>query len=101
MTLTAGTIQNGNLSSSGTFDLQGGTVSAALAGTGTAVVNGTVVLSGANSYSGSTQVAGTLRAGAANKFSPNSAFIPFAPATVDLNNFDQTIANLQGAPVHR
>jgi len=44
LTLTGGTVQDGTLSSSGTFDLQAGTISAALAGTGVLAktTNGTV-----------------------------------------------------------
>ncbi|MGY3454388.1 autotransporter domain-containing protein [Bradyrhizobium sp. USDA 4353] len=59
--VTNGTIANGSLSSSGTFDLQGGTISAALAGTGNLIKSGgTTTLSGANSYSGGTTVLGGL-----------------------------------------
>ena len=51
LTLTGGTLQNGTLSSSGTFDVQAGSVSAALAGTGALAKTGagTVTLSSANS----------------------------------------------------
>ena len=55
--------QNGTLSSSGTFDMQSGTVSAVLAGTGgvSKTTAGTVTFSGANNYTGSTTItAGTL-----------------------------------------
>ncbi len=63
LTLSAGTVQNGTLSSAGNFALQSGTVSAVLAGSG--AVNkstvGTVTLSGANTYTGGTNVTdGTL-----------------------------------------
>ncbi|WP_168196137.1 S-layer family protein [Novosphingobium sp. EMRT-2] len=59
VTLVGGTIQNGVLSSSSTFALQGGTVSAALAGTGSVhQYSGTTTLSGANSYTGGTVVSG-------------------------------------------
>ena len=56
--ITGGELSNGRLSSSGRFDLQEGTISAALAGTGDVLKtgNGTVVLSGLNTYSGGTVV---------------------------------------------
>jgi autotransporter-associated beta strand protein len=55
-----GIIQNGTLFSSSTFDMQSGTVSAILAGSGafTKSNSGTVVLSGINIYSGPTDVNG-------------------------------------------
>ncbi|WP_292959610.1 beta strand repeat-containing protein, partial [Novosphingobium sp. UBA1939] len=59
VTLAGGTIENGTLTSSGTFALQGGTVSATLAGTGgVSQSSGTTTLSGANSYTGGTVVSG-------------------------------------------
>ncbi|RQW42671.1 S-layer family protein [Novosphingobium sp. LASN5T] len=59
ITLAGGTIQNGVLSSSGTFALQGGTVSATLTGTGcVSQSSGTTTLSGTNSYTGGTVVDG-------------------------------------------
>ena len=59
VTLAGGTIQNGTLASSSTFALQGGTIRAALAGTGSVhQTNGTTTLSGANSYTGGTVVSG-------------------------------------------
>jgi autotransporter-associated beta strand protein/T5SS/PEP-CTERM-associated repeat protein len=88
----------------GAFDTNGnnatlaGTISGAggLAKTGA----GTLTLSGASSYSGATAVnAGTLQAGAANAFAPGSAFTVASGATLDLNNFNQTIGSLAGAPV--
>jgi autotransporter-associated beta strand protein len=63
VSLTGGTIQNGTLSSSGTFALQSGSVSAVLAGSGgvSKMTSGTVTLSGINTYAGGTTVgAGTL-----------------------------------------
>ncbi|MEI6367913.1 MAG: autotransporter domain-containing protein [Planctomycetota bacterium] len=63
LTLSGGTILNGTLSSTGTFSLQAGTVSAVLAGTGaiSKITTGTVTLSGINAYTGATNVnAGTL-----------------------------------------
>lgn len=57
-TLTGGTVRNGTLSSTASFDLQAGTLSAILAGTGGLAKTGTgdVTLSGANTYSGATTV---------------------------------------------
>ncbi|PLP56296.1 hypothetical protein CYK37_26310 [Mesorhizobium loti] len=63
LSLDGGTIQNGTLTSSGTFTLKKGTASANLAGSGGVVKTSanTVVLGGANSYSGSTSIEdGTL-----------------------------------------
>jgi outer membrane autotransporter protein len=60
--------------------------------------SGTTILSGANTYSGPTGVnAGTLRAGATNSFSPNSAVSVAAGATLDLAGRDQTVAGLTNA----
>ena len=59
---------------------------------------GTVILTGANTYSGATSVdAGTLRAGATGTFPVSSAFTVAAGATLDLNNFNQSIGSLAGA----
>ena len=57
---------------------------------------GALILSGANTYTGATTVAGTLRAGAANAFSAASAVTLGGGATLDLNNYDQTIGSLAG-----
>ena len=62
------------------------------------VLAGTTTLTGANSYGGATNVnAGTLRAGALNTFSPNSAVTVASGGTLDLNGFDQTLAGLTNA----
>jgi autotransporter-associated beta strand protein len=60
VTLTSGTIQNGTLSSSGSFTVQSGAVSASLAGSGNLVKtgSGTVILTGTNGYTGGTTVSG-------------------------------------------
>ena len=59
---------------------------------------GTLTLFGPSSYLDATTVnQGTLQAGAANVFSPFSAFTVRAGATLDLNNFNQTIGPLAGA----
>ena len=71
----------------------------AISGTGTVnVLAGITTLTGANSYGGATNVdAGTLRAGALNTFSPNSAVTVASRGTLDLNGFDQTLAGLTNA----
>ncbi|MHC2254160.1 T5SS/PEP-CTERM-associated repeat protein/autotransporter-associated beta strand protein [Bradyrhizobium embrapense] len=64
--MLAGTIANGTLASSGTFQVQSGNISAALAGTGSLVVPASpaslarVILSGTNTYTGNTTVSSTL-----------------------------------------
>ena len=59
---------------------------------------GTLTLSGTSSYTGATTVsAGILQAGAANAFAPASSFTVSSGATIDLNNFNNTILNLNGA----
>jgi autotransporter-associated beta strand protein/YVTN family beta-propeller protein len=59
---------------------------------------GTLTLSGTSTYTGATNVnAGTLQAGAANAFSPASAFTVAGGAVLDLNNFSQSIGSLAGA----
>jgi autotransporter-associated beta strand protein len=57
LVLTAGTLSNGTLTA-GTYNLQNGTVSAALAGSSgvTKSTAGTVTLSGANTYTGNTVI---------------------------------------------
>lgn len=60
--------------------------------------SGVLTLSGAGTYTGTTTVAsGTLQAGAANVFSPSSAFTVDNGATLDLGNANQTIGSLAGA----
>src|SRR5215475_1375276 len=57
---------------------------------------GTLTLSGASTYNGATNVnVGTLRAGATNTFSPNSAVIVASGATLDLNELNQTMGRSQ------
>src|SRR5580693_3909652 len=59
---------------------------------------GTTTLTGANSYSGATNVnAGSLRAGALNTFSPNSAVTVAGGGTLDLNGFNQTVSSVTNA----
>ena len=71
----------------------------AISGDGTVnVLAGSTTLTGANIYSGATNVeAGTLRAGALNTFSPNSAVTVASGGTLDLNGFNQTIPGLTNA----
>ena len=94
--LRSGTLagSGGLLSSSADFDLQSGTVSAALGGsvglnkTGT----GTVTLSGANNFSGSTTVnAGVLALGASNVL---PAGLRVNGGTLDLASFSDTVSSL-------
>ena len=71
-----------------------------ISGTGAFQQNGsgTTILTGDNSYSGTTNVnAGTLRAGAMNTFSPNSAVTVASGGTLDLNGFDQTLVSVSNA----
>ena len=80
----------------------------AISGGGTVnVLAGVTTLTAANSYSGLTNVnAGTLRAGALNTFSPNSAVMVAGGGTLDLNGFSQAVSgvtnaglvNMAGAP---
>jgi autotransporter-associated beta strand protein len=75
-------------------------ISQAIGGSGTVTklgTAGTVTLSGANTYTGTTTVGeGTLRAGAAKAFSATSAVMLGGGATLDLDNYDQTIGSLAG-----
>ncbi|MEW6156630.1 MAG: autotransporter-associated beta strand repeat-containing protein, partial [Verrucomicrobiota bacterium] len=57
--------------------------------------SGTLIISGANSYSGSTTVsAGTLQLGASGSI-PNGSAVSVS-GTLDLNDFNETIASLSG-----
>ena len=71
----------------------------AISGNGTVnVLAGITTLTAANSYSGATNVeGGTLRAGAQNTFSPNSATMVGSGGTLDLNGFSQTLTSLTNA----
>ena len=74
----------------------------AISGTGAFMQlgTGTTVLTGTNTYTGATNVnAGTLQAGAANAFSPFSAFSVASGARLDFNSFNQTIGSLAGAGI--
>jgi outer membrane autotransporter protein len=71
----------------------------AISGDGTVnVLAGSTTLTAANTYSGPTNVAGgTLRAGALNTFSPNSAVRVASGGTLDLNGFNQTVPSVINA----
>ena len=76
------------------------TLSGAITGAGgfTKQGSGTLIASGAGSYSGATELAaGTLQAGAANSFSPNSAYTVDPGATMNLAGYDQKIGALNNA----
>ena len=99
VSLTGGSIRNGTLRSGGIFDLQNGTVSAALTGTGSLEksTTDTVTLGGKNTYSGATTIsAGTLAAGVASAFSASSAVSIDSGAALDLGGNDQEIGSLTG-----
>ena len=79
VTLTSGNINgtSGVLSSTGTFEMQSGSVSAILGGTSALnkTTTNTVTLSGANTYSGATTVsAGTLEIGAAGRLGTGGTY---------------------------
>jgi autotransporter-associated beta strand protein/YVTN family beta-propeller protein len=89
-------------SQGGTIDTNGNnaTLSGTISGPGglTKIGLGTLTLSGSSTYAGVTNVnVGTLQAGAVNALSPFSAFTVAGGATLDLNNFSQTIGSLAGA----
>ncbi len=93
VTLSGGTIQNGTLVSSSTFDLQDGTVSAVLAGAGVLIksTDDTVTLTGANTYSGGTYVQdGTLALSGAGKLGATTGSLNVSGGTLDLGGTTQT-----------
>ena len=99
--LTGGTIQNGTLASSAGFDLQSGTVSAVLSGTGavTKTTAGTVTLSGANVYHGNTTVSGgTLAIAGAGTLGATNSQTTVSGGILDLGGTTQTqsVLNLSG-----
>ncbi|HUL54896.1 MAG TPA: autotransporter-associated beta strand repeat-containing protein, partial [Opitutaceae bacterium] len=62
--------------------------------------SGTLTLSGANTYTGATNVnAGTLRLGANNVLSNSTAVTVASGATLNLNNYSDTIGSLAGAGI--
>ncbi|NCV44968.1 MAG: hypothetical protein EBW15_09335, partial [Actinobacteria bacterium] len=110
LTATSGVVRgSGNLAlSGGTVTLtQGGTntsgafYTGAITGTGTSVVklgSGTLVVSGASNFTGSTTISeGTLKLGAMDKWADDSAVSIASGATLDLNDFDDTVGSISGA----
>ncbi len=112
-TIAAGTLQLGNGGASGSivgnvvdngilaFD-RSDTVSfpGAISGSGNLAQlgPGTTILTAANSYGGATTVnAGSLRAGAPNTFSPNSAVTISGGGMLNLNGFNQTVSSIANA----
>ncbi|MDW5441356.1 autotransporter-associated beta strand repeat-containing protein, partial [Polaromonas sp. SM01] len=115
-TYSGGTTVSGGVLQGSTSNLQGnilnnanvtfeqtttGTYAGAMSGTGALTKSGTGTLilgglSGANTYSGATLVnsGGTLQVGALNTLSANSALTLATGATLNLNNFSQTIGSL-------
>ncbi len=76
------------------------TVSNDISGSGGVQQAGAVVvtLTGSNTYNGPTTVsAGTFRAGASSVLSPTSDVTVASGATLDVNNFSETIGSLAGA----
>ena len=71
----------------------------AISGDGTVnVLAGVTMLTAGNTYSGATNVeGGSLRAGAQNTFSANSAVTVAGGGTLDLNGFSQTVPGLANA----
>ena len=109
LTFNGGTLQFGSgFNTARSITLNGGTVdtngfnttfSGQINGPGSLAKTGAGVLtlSGNTNYSGATFInQGTVRAGAANAFSPNSAFTIASGATLDLNGFGQAIGSLAG-----
>ncbi|NDC63313.1 MAG: hypothetical protein EBZ59_04840 [Planctomycetia bacterium] len=88
--LTGGTIASGTISdSTGSFDLQAGTVSAGLAGAAglSKTGAGTVTLSGSNTYTGTTSVtAGTLAITNANALGNSAGLITVGGGVLDLGS---------------
>ena len=88
------------LTSTATFDVRNGLVSAILGGSVglTKTTANTVTLSGVNTYTGATTIStGTLRLGATNAISSASALTVAGGATFDLNSFNDAIGSLAGA----
>ncbi|MGH6750890.1 MAG: autotransporter domain-containing protein, partial [Bradyrhizobium sp.] len=94
VTVAAGTIQNGTLSSSGGFDVRSGAVSAALTGSGalTKSTADTVTLSGVNTYGGGTFInAGVLSFSADSNLGVASGGLTFNGGTLRDTNFGSLV----------
>src|SRR5262245_64123104 len=90
ITLNGGTVDTNGFNTTFSHQING---PGSLAKTGA----GVLTLSGNSDYSGATFInQGTVRAGAANALSPNSAFTVASGATLDLNGFGQAIGSLAG-----
>jgi outer membrane autotransporter protein len=112
-TISAGTLQLGdggtsgsivgNVANNGIFAVNRSdvfTFRGLISGTGAFQQNGTgtTIFTANNTYRGATTVsAGTLQAGAANTFTPNSAFTVASGAALNLASFNQSIGSLAGA----
>jgi fibronectin-binding autotransporter adhesin len=93
LTLSGGALQDGTLSSTGTFGLQSGTVSTALAGTGAVskTTAGALTLSGANTYSGGTTISGgTVNVTGAGTLGATSGSLTVSGGVLDLGGTTQT-----------
>ncbi|WP_421917317.1 autotransporter domain-containing protein [Mesorhizobium sp.] len=98
--LTGGELSNGTLSSSGSFDLSAGTVSAVLAGTGGLhkIGSGTVTLSGVNTYTGGTTIdgGGTLALSGAGSIASSSGVIVSGTLDISATTDGASIKTLTG-----
>lgn len=75
-----------------------GAITSSSTGAFTKSGSGTLTVNGSNSYSGATTIsAGTLQAGGANTLASSSAVALTSGATLALNGFSNTIANLSGS----
>jgi autotransporter-associated beta strand protein len=91
--LTSGLVTHGTLSTSDAIDLQGGTINAVLAGTGSVVKSGggTVTLGGANTYGGATTLnAGTLVLEGAGTLGDAAGDLTVAGGVLDLGGTTAT-----------
>jgi fibronectin-binding autotransporter adhesin len=98
--LAGGAITSGTVTTSGLFDLQSGSASAVLAGSGTVskTTAGTVTLSGSNAYSGGTQInAGVLALGNGSALGSTSGALAVNGGTLDLRGFGLAVGALSGS----
>ena len=93
------TLGSGSLQQSGSAST---TFSGVISGTGylQKAGTGTLTLSGANTYTGATNInAGTLRLGANNALSSGTAVTVASGATLNLNNYSDTVGSLAGSGI--